>query len=171
MIIMFIILALLIILCAIRMINNDDLIVNNCKSETDLANINNAKKVFRKAKTYNYLLLAIYASIVILLICAFTDIDYHVINFISLDIVTPEDVEFNINYCFLPIYIYIVREILIQVKIGEFLLKYFKTDEPVLEENILKSLLYKKTSNPLKSFSFKKAQTKPEQTSQNKQQN
>lgn len=162
-IIAFIILALLIITCALRICNNEDLIVKNCKSETDLANIKNAKKVFRKMKTYKYLLILFYLSIIILLICAFTDFDTKIIDFISTEFVYEEDMVFNNNYFFIPVYILVIRELLIQVKIGEFLLKYFNTEEEQPQEINLKALLYKK---PKKK---EKTQTKQEiNTAENK---
>lgn len=144
MIIAFIVLALLILICALRICNNEDLIVKNCKSEEDLANIKNAKKVFRKTKTYKYLLILFYVSIIVLLICAFTDYDTKIVDFLSAQLVYEEDMVFNNNYFFIPIYILVIREMLIQVKIGEFLLKYFNTEEEQPEEINLKALLYKK---------------------------
>lgn len=152
MIILFVILAILILVCAIKISNNNDLIANNCQSENDLENIKNAKKVFRKAKTYNYLLIAVFLSIIVLIICAYTDIDYKIIDFISIELVEEQDVVFDFNFFFLPLYIFVIREILIQVKIGEFLLKYFDAKEPELKfnDNIIKNILYKKPKQPVK---------------------
>ncbi len=138
------ILILLIIICAARLSNNEDLIVKNCKNENDYENIKNAKKVFRKSKVAKNLMLLIYAIIIILLLCAFTDIDFQIIDFISTDIISKESITFNYNLFFIPIYIYVIRECIIQVKIGEFLLKFFNDNEPIPPEINLKSLLYKK---------------------------
>lgn len=168
MIILFLILAMLILICAVKISNNNDLIANNCKDENDLANIDNAKKVFRKSKVYNYLLIAIYLSVIILLICAYTDIDYKIIDFISIDLVNENDVVFDFNYFFFPIYLFVIREILIQVKIGEFLLKYFKTEEPEFDQNIIKNLLYKKAPKT-KSTQLNK-QTEIKSTTEEKKQ-
>ncbi len=151
MIILTLILVLLCLLTYIRISNNEDLVVANAKDETDLANIKNAKKVYRKAKDVKILLYVALISIAILLICAFSDIDYYLIDYISLDLVNKDDVAFDFNYFFFPAYVLVIREILIQVKIGEFLLKFFKAEEPHLEESplvSLKSLLYKKPKQP-----------------------
>lgn len=145
MIILLIILIFLILLCYIRISNNEDLIDANCKTDNDLINIKNAKKVFRKAKIPKILLLISLLSLIIILLCQFTDIDVKIIDYISIDLIhNVYNKKFNFNLYFIPIYIIVIREILIQVKIGEFILKFFNAEEPKLEENPLKYLLYKK---------------------------
>lgn len=145
-----IILVVLVLLLYIKITNNNDLIYNNTKDEIDLANVNNAKKVFRKSKTYNILFLAAILSLIILMICNFTDLDYKIIDFIAYDFVDKE--EFNYFLYLIPIYIILIRETLIQVKIGEFLLKYFevKEIEVSIKDEFIKPLLYKKPKQQTK---------------------
>lgn len=146
-----IILIMLFFLVYIRISNNNDLIYNNTKDETDIANINNAKKVFRKSKTANNLFLASLLLLIILMICNFTDIDYKIIDFVAIDFV--DELEFDYYLYLIPIYILAIREVFIQVKIGEFLLKYFKVEEVEIKitEEVIKPLLYKKPKKTTKN--------------------
>lgn len=144
---LFVILFFLVVLVAIRISNNNDLINTHSQNEQDLANIANAKKVFRRSKTSNYILLGTILLLAILLLCNFTDLDYKIIDYVAIDIV--EEPEFNNYFYFVPVYLLVIREIFIQVKIGEFLLKFFKVEEQELniKEEVLeplKSTLYKK---------------------------
>lgn len=145
-----IVLALLIGVYWIKNNNNEDIIKENCKSKEDLANINNAKKVYSKTKISTTLLILTFTSLIIILLANFTDIDRAIIDYFSNEFYYEEE-GFNYYLYLLPIYIYISRIILNEVKLGEFLLKYFKVDEPVLEENIIKTLLYKKKITNKKS--------------------
>lgn len=151
-----IVLILLILVEYVKQSNNDDLIKENGKTQEQIANINNAKKVFRKTKTSLIVLAIAILSLMICLVCDFTSIDAAIIDYLSTDFYTEE--AFDRTLYFLPIYIFIAREIIIQVKIGEFLLKFFNVEEPVLEENLLKTLLYKK--KPQEKIKFTK---KPEE--------
>lgn len=78
--VLFVILFFLIILVIIRISNNKDLINSHSKNEVDIANIENAKKVFRRSKTSNYFLLGTISIFIVLLLCNFTDIDYKIID-------------------------------------------------------------------------------------------
>ncbi len=140
---MIIILVILILLVIIRRSNNDDIINNNAKYESDIANITNAKKVFRKSKTANYMFIATLLILIILMACNFTKIDYLILDYISADFV--EEPKFDYLLYFIPAYIAVVREIFIQVKIGEFLLKYFQVEEDELDINneVIKPILKK----------------------------
>lgn len=158
-----IVLILLILVDSVKQSNNDDLIKENCKSQEQLANINNAKKVFRRTKTSFVLLMLSILSLIICILCDFTSIDAAVIDYLSTDFYKEQ--AFDRIFYFLPVYIFIAREILIQVKIGEFLLKFFNVEEPILEENLLKTLLYKK--KPKEEIKFTK---KPEETSKQEEQ-
>lgn len=151
-----IILALFIIIYTIKQSNNEDIIKENCKSKEQLANINNAKKVFSKTKVSNIVLILDLLILIIFLICDFTSLDAQIIDYISSDFYTESD--FDRTLYFIPIYIYIARLIYNQVKYGEFLLKFFNVKEPVLEENLIKTLLYKK--KPSKEDSISNIQNK-----------
>lgn len=148
MVIYFIILIVLVLLILIRDSNNNDIIREKCKSQTDLDNIINAKKTFGKTKLSTILLVISILILILLLICNFTKLDDLLIDYFSFDLY--EEKEFNYNLYFIPVYIFIVRQILIEVKTSEFLLKFYEVTEPKLEENPLKSLLFKKKPNPKK---------------------
>lgn len=146
--IVYVILVLLIILYLVRISNNQDIIKENMKDPiTDKANIKNAKKYYSRKKTYQILL---YISILLLIICIlwdFTDLEVSVINYISYNIYKEE--EFNRNIYLFPIYLILIRQIILEVKLGDFLFKYYEIKEPVLEENPLKTILYKKPKQTL----------------------
>lgn len=148
MIIYFIILIILVLLVLIRDSNNNDIIRENCKSQTDLDNIINTKKTFGKTKLSTILLLLSIVVSLLLLVCNFTKIDDSLIDYFSFELY--EEKEFNYNLYFIPAYIFIIRQILIEVKTSEFLLKLYQVTEPKLEENPLKSLLFKKKKSPKK---------------------
>lgn len=149
--VLFVILFFLIILVIIRISNNKDLINSHSKNEIDIANIENAKKVFRRSKTSNYFLIGTISIFIVLLLCNFTDIDYKIIDYISADFV--DNPSFSYYLYLIPIYLLVIREIFIQVKIGEFILKFFKVEEEEINlkdeviKPILKSALYKKPSS------------------------
>ncbi len=147
MLVLTIILIFLILLYAVRIMNNEDLVKNNSKDNlTDKANIKNARKHFAKKKEYKYMLIASIITLIIVLICDFTSLEATIIDYFSYDFYAEK--EMNKTLYLLPIYIFVIRQIIIEVKIGEFLLKYYKVDEPVLEENILKGILYKQKKTP-----------------------
>lgn len=131
MIFLIIMLIVLILIGLVRYSNNKDLINHNCQDELTLANVNNAKKVLRKSKTYNVLFIIAAISLIIILICNFTDLDDALIDYISIELYQPK--AFDYNLYFIPLYTIVIREILIQVRIGEFLLKYFKVKETELD--------------------------------------
>lgn len=147
MIFLILMLVFLILIGIVRYSNNKDLINNNCNDEQTLANVNNAKKVLRKSKTYNILFMIAAISLIIVMICNFTDLDDALIEYISIDFYQPK--AFDYNLYFIPAYAIVIREILIQVRIGEFLLKYFKVKEEELDianeviNPVMKNLLYK----------------------------
>ena len=141
-----IIVIILILLCIVRISNNNDLIKENSKDKkNDLENVKNARKYFSNKKTFKCLLIASIISIIIIIICDFTSIDAAIIDYFSTDIY--QEKELNKVLYLVPIYIFVIREIIIEVKIGDFLFKYYKVEEPVLEENLLKTILYKKPTN------------------------
>lgn len=148
MVIYFIILIVLVLLILVRDSNNNDIIRENCKSQADLDNIINAKKTFGKTKLSTILLITSIIILIILLICNFTKLDDLLIDYFSFELY--EQKEFNYNLYFIPVYIFIVRQILIEVKTSEFLLKLYQVTEPKLEENPLKSLLFKKKKSQKK---------------------
>lgn len=136
------VLILLIVILVIKILSNKDIIKENSKNETDIANVKYAKKYYRKTKTATITLLVSIFILIMLLICDFTDFDKYIIDYFSTEFYVEQ--EFNRTLYFIPIYIYIARCIIIEVNIGDYLYKYFKVEEPQLEENLLKSILYKK---------------------------
>lgn len=143
--ILFVILIFTILIYIVKISNNDDLIKNHSKDKiTDKANLKNARNVFSKTKTSKIALALAIITLLLCLICDFTSIEANIINYISTDIY--EEVAFDRLLYLAPIFIYLCRNIVIEVKAGEFLLKYYKTEEEKLEinTNALKSILYKK---------------------------
>lgn len=141
-IISLLLLASLIIVELIKKSNNDDLIKENCKNQEQYENIINAQKVYHRTKLSKILIAITALILIIFILWDFTSIEVAIIEFISPEFYT--ETPFDRTLYFIPIYVLVAREIIIQVKIGEFLLKYFNVEEPVLEENIIKSILYKK---------------------------
>lgn len=141
--VLIIILIFLILLYIVRISNNKDIIKENSKDIiTDKANIKNARKYYSKKKLFKFLLYISVLILIVIILCDFTDIEYQIIDFFSTDFSTEQDI--NKQLYLLPIYILVIRGIILEVKVGDFLFKYFKVEEPILEENPLKSILYKK---------------------------
>lgn len=141
------VLILLTAMYIIKLITNKDLVHDYGKDELDIANYKNARKYYAKTRTSIVVLIAAIALIIGLLLCDFTSIDASIIDYFSADFYTENELDRTLYY--LPIYLYIIRLLVIEVKVGDYLYKYFKVDEPVLEENPLKSInvkniLYKK---------------------------
>ena len=135
--ILIIVLIFLILLYIVRISNNNDIIKQNSKDQiTDKANIKNARKHFANKKTFKYLLLLTILLTIVFLISDFTSIEAEVIDYFALDFYQEQ--EFNRIFYLIPIYIIVVRNIILEVKMGEFLFKYYKVDEPVLDESLLK---------------------------------
>lgn len=135
--ILIIVLIFLILLYIVRISNNQDIIKQNSKDKiTDTANIKNARKHFSNKKTFKYLLLLAILLIIFFLISDFTSIEAKIIDFFAYDFYEEQD--FNKLLYLVPIYIIIVRNIILEVKMGEFLFKYYKVDEPELDESLLK---------------------------------
>lgn len=135
--ILIIVLIFLILLYIVRISNNQDIIKQNSKDKiTDTANIKNARKHFSSKKTFKYLLLLAILLIIFFLISDFTSIEAQIIDFFAYDFYEEQD--FNKLLYLVPIYIIIVRNIILEVKMGEFLFKYYKVDEPELDESLLK---------------------------------
>lgn len=146
MILLLIILILLILVYMVRVSNNEDIIKNNLKYETDKTNIKNAKKHFSKSKASLILTFASIIVLIVFIIMDFTSIDAQIIDYFSTDFYKEQ--EFERMYYFLPLYVIVGNAIYIQVRTGDFLLKYFKTQEEEFEIKINKEkimgLLYKK---------------------------
>ena len=135
--ILIIVLIFLILLYIVRISNNKDIIKQNSKDQiTDKANIKNARKHFANKKTFKYLLLLTILLTIVFLISDFTSIEAEVIDYFALDFYQEQ--EFNRILYLIPIYIIAIRNIILEVKMGEFLFKYYKVDEPVLDESLLK---------------------------------
>ena len=137
--ILIIVLVFLILLYIVRISNNKDVIKQNSKdSITDNANIKNARKHFSNKKTFKYLLLLAILLTIVFLISDFTSIEAEIIDYFALDFYQEQ--EFNRILYLIPIYIMVVRNIILEVKMGEFLFKYYKVDEPELDESLIKTI-------------------------------
>ena len=136
------ILVLLIIIFIVKYLTNKETIDINCKDENDLANIKYARKYYTKTKTSFVALIISLIMLIVLLLSQYTDIDKYIIDYLSTDFYQEKALDTTLYY--IPIYIIIMRFIVIEVKVGDYLYKYFKVEEPHLEENPLKSILYKK---------------------------
>lgn len=159
--VLIIILIFLILLYIVRISNNKDIIKENSKDIiTDKANIKNARKYYSKKKLFKFLLYISILIVIVILLCDFTDIEYQIIDFFSTDFSTEQDI--NKQLYLLPIYILVIRGIILEVKIGDFLFKYFKVEEPILEENPLKSILYKKPKTNKQDIQKKQPNNKEE---------
>lgn len=146
MIVLLLILILLILIYIVRISNNNDIIKNNAKTVEQMQVINAEKKKQHKTKVSKTLFAISAISLVVFLLMDFTSIDYFVLDYVSADFVTEP--EFDILLYFIPAYVLISNLIYTQVNIGDFLLKFFKTQEEELEIKINKEtimgLLYKK---------------------------
>lgn len=140
--VLILVLGALVVLYIVKLNANAEVIRDNCKTDSDAVNVKNGQKVFSKTRVANILLILCILSLVVCLLFNFTNIGHMVIEYFSYDFYKPKD--FNYYFYLVPVYIFIIREIIVQVQIGDFLYKYFNVKEPELEENLLKSILYKK---------------------------
>ena len=136
-----------------RMSRNDDLIKKNNKTIVDTANVKNAKKYYHNSKAATISLLIGIAMIVFCILCEFTDIETKFIDAFSTDFV--ETKELNRKLYLIPVYYLIAREIIIQVKISEYLQKFYndkEKEEKITMEDLkkidLKKVLYKPVKKP-----------------------
>ena len=146
-----IVLIFIILLYLVKVSNNKEVIKKNCKTDYDKANIKNAKKVYSKSKLSIILLVLSLVSLIVLILCQFTNIDAIIIDYFMTDFY--EEKAFNYNLYLIPAYIIICRETLIQVNLADYLFKYFKVEEEQIEgKELIKSILYKKKkSQPTKN--------------------
>ncbi len=138
-----VILIFLVLVCLVKVSNNHDLIKANCKTPEATANVKNAKKVFNREK-YSIAFFAIGVLLIIfIVICQFTTLDTIIINYFSADFYTEDF--FNSYLYYIPAFILVSRKILVEVKMSEFLHKYFEVvEEEISSAEVLKSILYKK---------------------------
>ena len=144
--ILFIVLLFLIVIYIVKKSGNDDIAKQHSKTPSDKANVANARKVYRRATTEKILLIATIVSIIVLVLLQFTDIGYIIEDYISPDFV--ERREFNPMYYLLPCYLFVTRIIIVEVRVGDYIYKYFNLEEPELDVNakeLIKSMLYKKS--------------------------
>jgi len=148
MIIPIILLILLFFVAFLRISNNNDIIKKNNKTTVDTANIKNALSHYQKSKASIISLIIIIILFIACILCEFTDIETTIIDALSTEIIGT--VELDRIFYLLPFYLLGIREILIQVQYGEFLLKYYNDKEEIVNINFkkinLKSILYKKPS-------------------------
>ena len=152
---------ILVFLCLMlyaKISTNKDTVKQACKTEQDKANVKNARKVYSTTKEAKILVAASVISLIAVILMRTTNIIYIVKDYVSADLV-DENQSISI-YCYLiPVYILVCRQIVVEVKISEFLYKFFNVEEQVLEENPLKNLLYKKA--PVKKAPIKPAPVAP----------
>ena len=132
--------------------SNKDIVKQGCKTDQDKANVKNARKTYSTTKTAYFLLILSVLSLIVILLMQFTNIEYVIKDFISTEII-EETKTFSYKLYFIPLYIFISRQIIIEVNLGDFLYKFFNIEEPQLEENPVKMILektplYKKSSVP-----------------------
>lgn len=142
-----VILIFLVLLYFVKVSNNNDIIDTKCETVEDQANIKNAKKVFSRARYSIIMLIISIIFILLIVICQFTNLDTVIINYFSVDIYQADF--FNANYYYIPIFLLISRQILLEVKLSEFLHKYFEVkEEEISTKEVIHTLLYKpKVSN------------------------
>jgi len=145
--VLILILAFLFVIYYVKLTGNIDIAKQCCKTEQDKANVKNARKIYSTTKASIGLIVLAVLSLIVVLLLHFTNISYVVKDFISADFVDKTKKDFNLFSYLIPLYIIACRQIMIEVKVSEFLYKFFNVEEPELEENPLnsiKSLLYKK---------------------------
>jgi len=163
--ILILILAFLCVIYYVKLTGNKDIAKQCCKTEQDKANVKNARKIYSTTKTSIGLIVIAVISLIVVLLLHFTNIGYVVKDFISADFVDETEKKFNLFSYLIPLYIIACRQIMIEVKVSEFLYKFFNVEEPQLEENplnSLKSLLYKKKPSDQK-VEVKKEEVKVEE--------
>ncbi|MBE6146060.1 MAG: hypothetical protein E7171_05500 [Firmicutes bacterium] len=146
MILLLLILILLVLIYIVRISNNNDIIKNNAKTVEQMQVINAEKKKQHFTKVSKALFAISAISLIAFLLMDLTSIDYFLLDYFSAEFVTEP--EFDRLLYFIPVYCLICNLIYTQVNIGDFLLKFFKTQEEELEIKINKEaimgLLYKK---------------------------
>lgn len=152
--ILVIVLIALVLVWYVKFTTNQELAKKNCKSETDKANVKNARKTYSRTKTTIVLLLLSIASLIVVLLMNFTNLEFILKDFISADFV-EEGKTFSYYFYLIPLYILASRQIIIEVNLGDFLYKFFNVEEPEYEGGTLKSLLYKKSGNKNEKISLK----------------
>ncbi len=140
MLIILIVLILILGIYYVKYQTNIDLMNENAKEDIDDANYRNARKYYIKTRTAKVVLLASILSLIVCIICDFTSIDAKVIDYFSDGFYKEQ--KFDRIYYFIPLYLFAVRLLVIEVKVGDYLYKYFKVEEP--EENPLKNIDVKK---------------------------
>lgn len=178
----FLVLIMLIIVYIAKLSKNSDLIKEHSKNETDKANVKNARQFFHFNKVSIIIVIICILLLIVFLLSHFTSIDAAIIDYFSYDIYKEE--KFDTTLYYIPIYLYLFRNIYIEVEVSEFLLKYFKTKEEELDTTELKqnikSIFYKKkpsntnistNSNQTKTNSISQQDEKITQPNQIEKQN
>ncbi len=148
--VLIIVLVFMILVYLVKKSSNSELIKENCKTPNDKANVVNARKVYNNTTTSKVLLIASFVALIFAILLKFTSLEYAIRDYISSDIVEEKDFSYLIFVA--PAYIFVSRLIINEVKLGDFLYKFFEVKEPELEENLIKTILFKKpketTPNP-----------------------
>jgi len=142
---MIVLLLIFIALCFVyylKILSNKDIVKQGCKTEQDKANVKNARKTYSSTITVKILLGISIISLIVIVLMQFTNIEYLIKDFISAEII-EETSSFSYKLYFIPLYVFISRQIIIEVNLGDFLYKFFNIEEPELEENPVKMILEK----------------------------
>lgn len=138
-----IILIFVLLICVVKIVSNNDMIKEHSKTPEDKANVKNAKRVFSNAIYANILIIAAAIITLLIVLCQFTTLDTILINYFSTDFY--KDDFYNVNFYYIPAFIILTRKIIIEVKISEFLHKYFNViEEEVNTKELIQNVLYKK---------------------------
>lgn len=141
-----IILVFILIICIVKIISNNDIAKEHAKTPEAIANVKNAKKVLSRAKYSIILLIAAIVLTILILISKYTEIDTAIIEYFSTDFYRKDF--YNPKFFYIPAFILVSRQIIVEVKISEFLHKYFNlVEEEVDTKELLKSVLYKKKAS------------------------
>jgi hypothetical protein len=146
--VLILVLVFMILVYLVKKSSNSEVIKENCKSPNDKANVINARKVYNNTITSKVLLIASFVVLVFVILLKFTPLEYVIRDYISSDIEEQKDFSYLIFLA--PAYIFVSRLIINEVKLGDFLYKFFKVKEPELEENPLKMIVDKAFRKPVK---------------------
>ena len=157
--VLILVLVFMILVYLVKKSSNSEVIRENCKTPNDKANVVNARKVYNNTNTSKVLLIASIAALIFVILLKFTSLEYVIRDYISSDFV--EEKEFSYLIFVAPAYIFVSRLIINEVKLGDFLYKFFKVKEPELEENLIKTILFKKPAQKPSETTVSNPETPP----------
>ena len=147
----YIVLGLILFLYIIRRSNTSDLVKQaNINTDEDINKYNEAVLLIKSTRFSVILLVATLVSIIIIALIRHTTIELFFLNYFGTGIFR-EDQTIAFTYYALPFFILIIRGILIEVNIGDYIKKnYALTEEEISVKDAAKSILFKpkKTTEP-----------------------